>query len=163
MNLYQISQEYQEILDDLYDDEGVVNEQALIKLEKNELAMEKKVIAVASYIKNLEAEREAIKAAKQAMAEREKRNKKREDELTGYLLANMEKRGMTKISCPYFSIKLKKCPPSVGVTNEDLVPDNYRRTKVEVSLDKMKMLQEMKVGVIIPGVCLQQNMTVDIR
>jgi Gp157 protein len=163
MNLYQISSEYKEILDDLYDDEGVVNQNALIKLEQNEIAMEKKAIAIASYIKNLEAERDAIKKAKQQMADREKRNKKREDELTGYLLSNMENRGLKEITCPYFNIRLKKCPPSVGILDENMIPDEYRRTKIEVSPDKIKMLQEMKMGVVIPGVCMQQNMMVDIR
>ncbi len=163
MNLYQISQEYEQILDELYDDEGNVNQTALIKLEENGVAMEKKAIAIASYIKNLEAEREAIKQAKQQMAEREKRNKKREDELTGYLLSNMERRGITKVSCPYFNIKLKKCPPSVQIQDETQLPEEYIRTKIEKSPDKIKMLQEMKVGVIIPGACLQQNMTLEIR
>ncbi len=68
MNLYQISQEYQEILNDLYDEEGNVNQGALMRLDSNEKAMEKKVIAVASYIKNMDAEREAIDIAKKAMA-----------------------------------------------------------------------------------------------
>lgn len=163
MNLYQISNEYQEILEELYDDEGNVNQTALVKLEQNEVAMEKKAIAIASFIKNLEAEREAIKQAKQDMAEREKRNKKREDELTGYLLSNMERRGVNKISCPYFQIKLKKCPPSVNIVDATLLPDEYKRIKTEVSPDKLKMLAEMKVGVIIPGAALQQNLTLEIR
>lgn len=163
MNLYQISVEYQNILSDLYDDEGVINEQALAKLENNELALEKKAIAIASFIKNMDAEREAIDAAKKAMSEREKRFKKRIDELEGYLLSNMETRGINHVSCPYFDIRVKKCPPSVDVINEDEVPPEYTRTKTEVLLDKVKMLQEMKVGVIIPGVALKQNLKLDIR
>ncbi len=163
MNLYEISTEYQEILSELYDDEGNVNEQALQRLEQNDIAMEKKAIAIASFIKNMDAEREAIDSAKKAMAEREARFKKRISDLKGYLLSNMERRGINKVNCPYFEIKLKKCPLSVHIDNEDLIPDEYKRTKVEVSPDKIKMLQEMKVGVIIPGVSLQQNMTLDIR
>lgn len=163
MKLYEISKEYEEILEELYDEEGNVNQQALIKLEHNEVAMEKKAIAIASFIKNMEAEREAIDAAKKAMIEREKRFKKRIDELEGYLLFNMEKRGINKVSCPYFEIKLKKCPPSVKIESEDLIPPEYMRTKTEVSPDKAKMLQEMKVGVIIPGVSLQHNLTLDIK
>lgn len=163
MNLYQISREYEEILNDLYDDEGNVNEQALMKLENNEIAMEKKAIAIASYIKNMDAEREGIASAKKAMAEREQRYKKRSDELLGYLLSNMERRGLTSVKCPYFEIKLKKCPPSVDILDESLLPPEYLRTKTEVSPDKVKMLQEMKVGVIIPGAGLKHNLKLDIQ
>jgi hypothetical protein len=163
MNLYQISAEYSQILDELYDEEGNVNEQALMKLEQNELAMEKKAIAIASFIKNMDAEREAIDTAKKAMAEREKRFKKRIDELEGYLLSNMEKRGVNKISCAYFDIKLKKCPPSVDIIDEASLPDEYKRTKTEILPDKIKMKDEMLAGVLIPGAQLKVNMRLEIR
>lgn len=77
MNLYAINKEYEEILNDLYDEEGEVNQEALMRLEHNDMTMENKVIAVSSFIKNLDAEREAIDAAKKAMADREKRYKKK--------------------------------------------------------------------------------------
>lgn len=163
MNLYQIDTEYKIILDELYDEEGNVNNQALMKLEHNTQAMEKKAIAVASYIKNMDAEREAINSAKTEMAEREKRYKKRVDELSGYLLAGMERRGIQKITCPYFEIKIKKCPPSVHILDDSLLPEEYKRTKTEVLPDKVKMLQEMKVGVIIPGASLKNDLKLEIK
>lgn len=163
MNLYQISNEYNVILSELYDDEGVVNQSALAKLEQNDLAMEKKAIAIASFIKNMDAEREAIDAAKKAMAEREKRIKKRIDELEGYLLANMERRDIKQISCPYFEIKLKKCPPSVDITDASLLPPEFTRTKTEIFPDKIKIKEEMLVGVIVPGATLKTNLRLDIR
>jgi hypothetical protein len=163
MNLYQISNDYVEILNDLYDSEGNVNETALARLEQNEVAMEKKAIAIASFIQNMKAEKEAIDGAKKQMVEREKRLQKRIDDLMGYLQVNMDKRGIKNITCPYFEIKIKKCPPSVDIFDEDSIPQEYKRTKVEVKPDKIKMLAEMKEGVIIPGANLQQRLTVDIK
>lgn len=163
MKLYEITNEYQEILDDLYDEEGNVNEMALAKLEQNEVAMEKKAVAIASYIKNMDAERTAIDEAKKAMADREKRYKKRISDLEGYLMVNMQKRGITQVKCPYFEIKVKKCPLSVDddTLDMDVLPDEYKRFKVEP--DKSKILGEMKVGVIIPGASLKQNIKLEIR
>jgi Siphovirus Gp157 len=165
MNLYKINSEYEQILNELYDDEGQVNQEALMRLDQNDMTMENKVIAVASYIKNLDAEREAIDAAKKAMAEREKAHKKKISDLQGYLLVNMERRGITKVTCPYFEISLKKCPLSVDddQLNMEVLPDEYKRTKTEVLPDKVKILQEMKVGVIIPGVGLKQDMRLQIK
>lgn len=163
MNLYQISTEYSQILDELYDDEGVVNELMLAKLEQNELAMEKKAIAIACYIKNMDAERVAIETAKKSMAEREKHYKKRIDELEGYLVSGMERRGITHIKCPYFDIKLKKCPPSVSILDEKSLPREYTRTKTEILPDKIKMKEEMMVGVLIPGASLITNLRLEIK
>jgi len=163
MKLYEIAKEYEEALNELYDDEGNINETALVKLEQNEVTMEKKVIAVACYIKNMDAEREAIDNAKKAMADREKRFKKRIEELEGYLLFNMERRGITHVNCPYFGIKLKKCPPSVEISDESALPGEYLRTKTETLPDKVKMKEEMLVGVIIPGASLKTNLRLEIR
>lgn len=163
MKLYEISREYEDILTELYDDEGEVNQQALMKLEENELAMEKKAIAIASFIKNMDAEREAIDSAKKAMSERERRYKKRIDELEGYLLSNMERRGVNLITCAYFDIKLKKCPVSVDIHDEKLLPEEYKRVKTEVLPDKIKMKEEMLVGVLIPGASLKHNLRLEIR
>lgn len=163
MKLYEIAKEYEQTLNELYDEEGNVNQEALVKLDNTEVAMEKKAIAVACFIKNMEAEKTAIEEAKKAMAEREKRCKKRIDELEGYLLHNMERCGIDKVSCAYFEIKLKKCPPSVDVFNEEAVPSEYMRTKTELLPDKIKMKEEMMVGVIIPGVSLKTNLRLEIR
>ncbi len=75
----------------------------------------------------------------------------------------MQKRGITEVKCPYFEIKIKKCPQSVDIIDESLLPDEYKRIKTEISPDKIKMLQEMKVGVVIPGAALKQNLKLDIR
>ena len=81
MNLYQIDQEYREILDNLYDENGEIDEKQLILLNQNELSLENKAIAYASFIKNLEAEAKAIKAAKIKMNKRQKAFEKKADDL----------------------------------------------------------------------------------
>ena len=162
MKLFEITKEYEEIIDNLYDEEGNVNAQALEKLEQNEVAMEKKVIAVASYIKNMEAEQTAISEAKKAMAEREKRFKKRIENMEEYLMINMRRCEIKKISCAFFDIKLKEST-SVNVHDESLLADEYKRTKIETVPDKAKMLMEMRNGVVIPGASLATNYYVEIR
>ena len=163
MKLYLLTQEYEEILDELYDKNGVINEKALLRLENNQADVEEKSIAIASFIKNIEAEYIAIEKAKRAMLERQKKHKKKIEDLKAYLLSNMERMGINKITCPHFEIKLKKCPPSVNVMDEDILPEEYKRTKTEVTIDKEKILQEIKEGVIIPGVSMKQNLRIEIK
>lgn len=163
MNLYTIHTEYRQLLEELYDEEGEVNETALAKLNENEKALEAKAIAVASYIKNMEAESNAMADAEKAISLRRKRLQKRAEYLVGYLQENMEKRGINKISCSWFDLTLKKCPHSVAILNGEVIPAEYIRTKIETSPDKVKMLGDLKNGVVIEGVELQQRNRLDIK
>lgn len=164
MNLYEISNEYQALLEQTYDPEtGELFPQVMDKLEELSATMEDKAIAVASYIKNLEAEREAIEKAKKNMAERESRLDKRADYLTQYLQSNMERCGITEIKSPLFAIRLKKCPVSTDILDETLIPNDYKKVKEVVSIDKLKLKEELQAGVIVPGAALKKNNRLEIR
>ena len=162
MNLYSIAQEYSELLSNLYDPEtGEVDETSLIRLNEMKETLENKCIAVASYIENMEAERKAIEEAKKKMAERESRYKKQVANMKSYLLENMKKSQVKKISCPYFDIALHKNPPSVEVYDENAIPPSYNRIKVEKNISAI--LDDLKNGVIIPGARLIQKDSVRIK
>ena len=137
--------------------------QVLDRLDEMSARMEDKAIAVASYIKNLDAEREAIEKAKKAMAERESRLDKRADYLTQYLQSNMERCGITEIKSPFFVLKLKKCPVSTDIIDENAIPNDYKRVKEVVTIDKLKLKEELQAGVIVPGAALKQNNRLEIR
>ncbi len=164
MRLYEIANEYQSILEQTFDqDTGEVNETALAKLEALQVDMQQKTIAVASYIKNLDAERKAIEEAKQAMADREKRLEKRVSYLTAYLQSNMERCAINEITSPYFVVKLKKCPLSTDILDENALPDEYKRRKEVITVDKLKIKEELLAGVVIPGAALKQNYRLEIK
>lgn len=164
MKLYEIAREYESILNEAIDVEtGEVNEVIIHKLDEVKVDVKEKAIAVASYIKNLEAERDAINAAKKLMAEREAKLDKEADWLTDYLQINMERCGIKEISCAYFGIKLKKCPVSVNIINEGSLPGEYIKSKIVTSVDKAKIREELINGVIVPGAELKQNIRLEIR
>ena len=164
MKLFEIANEYERLLDDIYDkDTGEVNLNAVETLDSLEVEAKEKGIAIATYIKNIDADRKAIEEAKKAMAERETALDNRVKYLTQYLQLNMEKFGITELSCPYFVVKLKKNPASVDDYNPSLIPDEYKRTVTEVKLDKRKILEDLKQGVVIPGAAIKQSNRLDIR
>jgi hypothetical protein len=148
----------------MYDeDTGEIQEQALQELEKVTDDVKTKGLAVACYIKNLEAESKAVEEAKKAMALREQRLNKRVDYLTDYLRYNMEKCGIKEITCPYFKARLQKCQPAVDVTEETEIPEEFFNIKQTRALDKMKVKQAIMGGATIPGVTLKFNNTLIIR
>ena len=83
--------------------------------------------------------------------------------MKGYLQQNMEACGIKEISCPYFAVKLKKCPPSVHLTDEENIPDAYRKRKETVTIDRVKIKQDIQAGVMIPGAELRQGNTIQIK
>lgn len=164
MKLYEIADEYLYLLEQAFDgDTGEINETALNKLNELKVSVEQKSIALASYIKNMDAERKAIEEAKKEMAKREAALENKVEYLTQYLKDNMEKCEINEIKCPYFQIKLKKCPFSVDIIDESLISNDYKRTKIVESMDKLKIKDDLLQGVVIPGARLQQNNRVEIR
>lgn len=133
--LYKISDRYLEAIhffeeNDL-DDESVHN-----TLEGIEGEIEEKGINIASYIGNIEASAAAIDSAIKQMQTRKKSIENKADSLRKYLKMNMERTGITEISCPYFQIKIKKYPASVILTDLTLIPDKFRIEKTVISFDK---------------------------
>ncbi|HLX52374.1 MAG TPA: siphovirus Gp157 family protein, partial [Aquella sp.] len=74
-----------------------------------------------------------------------------------------ERCGIQEISSPNFVVKLKKCPVSVDVFNEQELPNEYKKSKEVISIDKMKIKEEIQAGVVIPGAQLKQNTRLEIR
>lgn len=164
MNLYEISNEYQVVLEESFDpDTGEINSNAIEKLDDIKVSLEDKAISVASYIKNIEAEREAIEKAKKAMSDRESKLDKKSDYLTQYLQTNMERCGFSEIKSPFFVIKLKKCPVSTDIVDESMIPEEYKKMKEIVTIDRCKLKEEMLAGVVIPGASLKQKTRLEIR
>lgn len=162
MSLFDIASQYTHLLEQVFEEENI-NETALVQLNEIKESVEQKSIAVASYIKNIDAERKAIEEAKAEMDRREKSLQKRVDYLTNYLKDNMERCAITEIKCPYFQIKLKKCPVSVDVYDEDVLTEDYKKTKIVVNVDKAKLREEMMAGVVVEGARLKQNTRIEIR
>jgi chromosome segregation ATPase len=164
MKLYEIANEYQNVLSEICNEEtGEINEQSLVKLDEVTKDLKNKVVAIASYIENIEAEEKAIENAIEKMARRKKQLANQSDFLTNYLQANMERCGISEITCPYFAVKLKKCPVSVDVVDESVIPDEYKNKKEVISLNKVKIKEEMLSGVVIPGASLKQNIRLEIK
>jgi hypothetical protein len=174
--LYEISNEYQQILDfalyskDLeYTKDGEVlehntNEVLNAELEKIKESFENKAIAVAMYIRNLEADAEAISNAILGMQERSRRFAKQANSLREYLQFNIEKTGITdKIKCPHFQISVKTNPESLVIIDESLIPDIYIKEKIVKSVDKISIKKDIQAGFEVEGTKLERNKVLVIK
>jgi len=165
MNLYQITNEYQDVFSQISED-GEISEETMKNLDALHEDFENKAISVASYIKNIEAEEAAINLAIEEMRSRKAKLSKKVASLSDYLQYNLIKLQIDEIKkSPYFQIKLKKCPPSVNVFDEKAIPPEYWREKVitSVSIDKIKLKEVISEGIDVPGATIQRNLKLEIK
>jgi len=158
MKLYKLTAQYDQALANLSDMDlpaEVIDD----TLEALSGEIEEKAINVAKYYENLLADASAIKDAESKMAARRKVIEKRAASLKSYLKANMERTGITEISCPYFVIKVKKNPPKVIVDDENLVPLEF---KTPISAWKIDKAAIKKAGGC-DGAHTEQDTRIDIK
>lgn len=87
--------------------------------------LEERVIAVAKFARNLEAESDAISEAIKAMQARASATANRAAGLRKYLMDAMVASGIRKVSCPYFVVSVRETPPAVVIDDESAIPERF--------------------------------------
>lgn len=162
--LYELTAQYEQAFTDMVDAEtGEVNEQAIALLDALQGDVKDKGLAVAAYIRNHDADVDALKAEEHRLAARRKQLESRMAWLREYLLDNMTRCGISEVKSPYFTIKTKKCPPAVKVFDEAQLPNKYIRVKELISVDKVLIKKDITDGIVVPGAMMEQNTTIVIK
>lgn len=130
MHLYEISNEYKRLFDEISEMDGVTQDIISDTLSPITDEFNNKAIAVTSYFRNLEAEANAIKTAEKSMYERRKVIENKIENIKSYLKSQMISTGINKISCPYFSVTLAKSKNSVNILDSSKIPSEFIREKV---------------------------------
>ena len=116
-----------------------------------------KALAVSHVILNFDADIAALDSEIDRLQERKRLITNRQKEITDYLRENMEATGITKISCPLFTITCAKGRESVVVDDESKLPDELMRVKTEISPDKTAIAAKLKAGDDVPGARLERG------
>lgn len=128
-------------------------------LDELKMAREDKIEGISLWIKNLEAEKEAVKHEKDNFADREKRLGKKIESLKGYLTYALDGQ---KFSTPKVAVSFRKSE-SVLVKDKWLIPDNYMNLSVVREPNKTAIKNALKRGEQINGVELLEKQNVQIR
>lgn len=156
---------YQHELEVLADSGEVPAEQIADTLEALDGDIRDKAVNVAAFTKNLEATAEAVREAAKAMLARADRIEKRAESIRAYLLFNMQASGVSKIECPWFTLTVRKNPPSVIIDDEAQIPSDYYVPPPPPipKLDKTAVKRAIQAGVEVPGARLFQNERLEIK
>ena len=155
--LHEIAAEYREVaaLADS-DDEGMA-QAVLDTLEAVGGEFEQKAQTLVRITLNRDSDIAALEAEIKRLEDRKRVIVSQQQSFKDYLRRNMEATGITKISCPLFSITLAKGRESVVVDDENSIPDDLMRVKTEIAPDKTAIAAKLKAGEEVPGARLERG------
>ena len=116
-----------------------------------------KALAVSHVILNFDADVAALDLEIDRLTERKRLITNRLKQIKDYLRENMEAAGISKISCPLFTITCAKGRESVVVDSEDGIPDDLMSVKTEIKPDKVAIAAKLKAGEEVPGCRLEHG------
>lgn len=153
MNLYQIDAEIMKLID--YETGEILDWD---KLDELQTAKEQKIENIALYIKNLTAEAAALKAEKDAFAERQKAAEKRAEGLKQYLASALkgEKFKTTKVNISY------RKSETLEIANGVEIPEDFLKY-AEPEINKTELKKAIKDGLLLEGVSIVERQNIQIK
>jgi len=164
MSLYLIATEYRQALDTLA--ESDLDPQTLADtLEGLDGELQPKSIAVAMWVRNLDAEADAIEAAAKAMQDRAKAARTKAERTRAYLLQCMQLAGVERISSPHVVLSVRANPAGVEIEDESQIPASYMTEPKPVppKPDKTLIKRALQDGFEVPGCKLVRGASLRIK
>lgn len=160
MKLYEIAPALRFALDDIVVDEETGEILSSDALHAVEAQAAEKIEATGLYVRELQAEAEAVKAEADRMIARVKSMQKRSDYLKSMLLEALHATGKVKTARVTVSIRTTK---AVEIEEGASLPEAYTTVKTTVTPNKVAIKQALLDGVEVPGCSLEARESVSIR
>lgn len=154
MNLYEIDQGILECLD--LETGEVIDPD---RLESLQMERSQKIENVALWVKNLLSDAEAIKAEKDALADREARCRKKAESLKVWLGKALEGQKFDTARC---AVSFRRSE-TVEVSDLALLPAELLRVKTTYEPNKTAIKALLKDGQEVVGCCLVENQNINIK
>ncbi len=163
MKIYEIDEELRRLFEGVTNAMGDVDNVIINRVNDLVLAKEEKLLALAKYVREQKAEVEAMKDAEKDITTRRKRLEKRIDSASEYLLNNLD----DKISDSFISVSKRKSEKIVLTDMDKFFAQEENREYVTECItkhpDKIKLKADIKAGVIVEGVELQESYSLQIK
>jgi hypothetical protein len=163
MKLYEITEELSALERVLEENEGEADTEILSILENLNLEFNEKVTNIVKFIKNNDAEIEALRNEEKRLAKKRKALENKNSWLKDYIKMNMEKNEITKVKDEIFSISLRNTQPKLLIFNEQELMNDTRFIRIKEELDKTAIRDAIKSGQTVNGAELVENKALYIR
>ena len=160
MKLIELTDIYINILN-LIDSGEATEDELKLALNQIEDEIETKAQNIAFVLKEIDSDIEKFKSIEDEFARKRKTLEFNKANLKQYLESNMIATDKKKFKTEYFSFNIQKNAPSLDITSEINIPNEYYIT--ERKLQKKELLDAIKKGAEIDGVALKQSESLRIR
>lgn len=161
MKLYELTQNYQNLLE-LLDDETMPQEEITAALNGLEGQFDLKAENIVKVMKSLDADVVGLKAEEKRLADRRKSLENRSLNLKAYLSDSMRAIKKEKIKGSIFTLAFQKNPPSVNIVDLTLIDKKYLIEQPS-TLDKKMILEDLKNDIEVYGAEIKQETSLRIR
>lgn len=162
VSLFDISERYLNIAE-LLDNPDIPEEMLVEALDEIKEEFTAKADNVVRFIKSIEGDCETLKKEEKRLSEKRKALENKANRMKQYLEDNMRLTGNTKFKTAFYSYNIQANPPSVDISNEDLIPDTYKTVETITKIDKKQLLADIKSGLEIEGASLKQGSSLRVR
>lgn len=165
MSLYEIDSRIRAIIDSIYDaadEDGVVEEIDFTELKQLQEDRKTKLENIALYIKNTEAEADAIKAEEEKLTARRKKLENKAKRLREYVINSMKENKDEPLKTARCEVSIKD-NEKTDITDLDSIPEEFIKVKVEKNPDKTAIKKAIKAGQTVPGAQIIINTTLTIK
>lgn len=160
MNLFKISKEYLQLLDELEEREGELTPEIEQKLAINESQFETKVEGYVALIRKLQSDIETARDEEKRISKIRKSRENLVERLKSNLDSVMQMKGEDRYDAPTFKLSYRKSK-QVRILDEEQIPEEYLRIKVEPSKSEIKKLLDS--GEVVDWAKIVENKNLQIR
>lgn len=168
-NLFEINNTIDSLLEsELNKEDEVLNNETgeILSVEEllNQLEMEQKekFDNIGCYIKNLNADIDAIKNEEKKLSARRKAKENLVERLKSYLSSNMQYAGYNKFESARCVLSFRTSK-AVEIAEGTELPENYINVKIVEEPDKKALKEAIELGASIPGVSIVEKKNLQIK
>ena len=154
--LYELTGQFNHVAE-MLTDEHIEQEVIIHTLESIDAAIEEKADNYAKLIKNQESDSKGIAEEIKRLQARKQAKDNNIKNMKLSLQNAMNEIGKTKFKTNLFSFNIQKNPISVNIVDESLIPDEFKKIKIEFDKTAIKKAEN------VPGIELTQSESLRIR
>lgn len=162
VSLYQIQNEYLQIVDTLIENGGEESPELKELIEINKEQLQTKGVCYGFIVKQLEANNDMIDAEIERLTKIRKSNSNAIDRLKTNLSTAMQIFEVEKLETPLIKISFRNSE-SVEITNESMIADKFKTIKTVESFDKKAIKEAIKKGEFVEGATINYNKNIQIK
>lgn len=161
--LYELSNEYQSIMNKIEECDELTPE-FLAEIDISHDSLENKILNKTSIVKIFESKANEIGTAIKSMEDRKLSYEKKVEKLKEEIKFHMEACKLERAENAYHLVAIRLNNPKVSEKIDiNVLPQKYFKEKINITIDKLNILKDLKQGIDVPGACMVRETRLEIK